>query len=76
MKSVSTINPANMENIEQSIVKACASFIDLKVGVSLDHDVSLYFVSLLAFWACWATFKAKNNIRNTPASSASLTSKP
>ena len=37
MKSVSTINLAIMENVECSIVKAFASFIDLKVGVSLDH---------------------------------------
>jgi len=40
MKSVSAINPAIMEC---SIVKAHVSFIGLKVGVSLDHDVSLRF---------------------------------
>ena len=45
MKSNSTINLAITENTECSVVKACASFIDLKVGVSL---VSLRFVSLLA----------------------------
>ena len=47
-----------------------AIFIDLKVGVSLDHGVLLCFVSLIALRTCWATFKAKNNIRITPASSA------
>jgi len=31
------------------IVKAPALFIDLKVGVLLDHDVSLLFVLFLAF---------------------------
>ena len=39
------------------------------VGVSLD-DVSLQFVSLLAFRTCWETFQAENNVRSTPASSA------
>ena len=48
MKSISTINSAITENTECSIVKMCASFIDLKVGVSLDHDVSLCFILLLA----------------------------
>ena len=51
MKSVSTINLAIMENAECSVVKACASFIDLKVGVSLDHC----FVLLLALGTYWAT---------------------
>jgi len=37
MKSILTINPAITENTERSIIKAHASFIDLKVGVSLDH---------------------------------------
>ena len=36
MKSISTINPAVMENTECSIVKARTSFIDFKVGVLLD----------------------------------------
>jgi len=35
MKSISTINPAITENTKYSIVKVCASFINLKVGVSL-----------------------------------------
>jgi len=39
MKSISTINPAITENMECSIIKVYASFIDLKVCVSLDHDV-------------------------------------
>ena len=43
---------------------------DLKVGVSLDHGVSLHFVSLLALLTCWATFQAKNNVRSAPASTA------
>jgi len=33
MKSISTINPAITENMEGLIVKVCASFIDLKLGV-------------------------------------------
>jgi len=37
MKSISTINPAITENMEYSIVEACAPFISLKLGVSLDH---------------------------------------
>jgi len=36
MKSISTINPAITENAECSIAKVLASFINLKVGVSLD----------------------------------------
>ena len=47
MKSISTINLAIMENTECSITEACDSSIDLKVGVLLDHGVSLHFVSLL-----------------------------
>ena len=67
MKSISAINPAITEN---TIIKACTSFIDLKVGVSLYHGVSLCFVSLLALRTCWATFQAKNNVRSATASSA------
>ena len=70
MKSISTINPAIIENMEWSIVEVCASFINLKVGTSLDHGVSLCFISLLAFRACWATFQAENNVRGASASSA------
>ena len=36
-KSISTINPAITENKECSIVNVRASFISLKVGVSLDY---------------------------------------
>ena len=50
--------------------KAHAIFINLKVDVSLDHDVLLHFISFIALRTCWATFKVKNNIRSTPASSA------
>ena len=63
-KSISTINPAIMENKECLIVKAHTSFINLKVDVSLDHVVSLHFVSLLALPTCWATFQTKNNGRS------------
>jgi len=58
MKSISTINPAIMENTERLIVKTCASFFDLKVVVLLDHNVPLHFISLLAFCTCWAAFQA------------------
>jgi len=37
--------------------------------VSLNHGVSLRFVSLPALWALWATFQAKN-VRNASASTA------
>jgi len=40
MKSISTINPTITENTECLIGNARASFIDLKVCVSLDHDVT------------------------------------
>jgi len=80
MKSISIINPAITENTECLIVKAHASFIDLKVDVSLNHGASLSFILLLAFRACWATFQAKNNIRSAPACQLctypSLTLKP
>jgi len=49
MKSISTINPVITQNTEYSIVKVHSSFIDLKLGVLLDHGVSLCFVLLLAF---------------------------
>ena len=67
MKSISTINPANMENMECLIIKARASSINLKVGVSLNRGASLRFVSLLALQTCWATIESKNM---PPASSA------
>ena len=50
--------------------KSTRLFIDLKVGVSLDHGVLLSFVSLLALQTRWATFQAKNNVKSAPASSA------
>ena len=70
MKSILTINPAITENTECLIIKARASSINLKVGLSLNHGVSLLFVLHLAFQKCWATFQAKNSIRNAPASIA------
>ena len=48
MKSISSFNLAITENMECLIVKGHASFINLKVGVSFDHGVSLCFVSFLA----------------------------
>ena len=59
MKSISTINATIMENTECLIVKARASFFSLKVGVSLDHSVSLRFVLLLGFQTYWVMFQAK-----------------
>jgi len=67
MKSISTINPENMECL---IVQVRASCIDLKVGVTLNHGVSLRFVLRLALGTCWTTFLAENNVRSVPASSA------
>ena len=54
MKSISTINPAITENTECLIIKACASFVNLKVGVLFDHGVSLiiHFVSVLTLQKC------------------------
>ena len=49
LKSIFTINPAITENTECLIVKGHTSFIDKKVGVSLNYGVSLRFASLLAF---------------------------
>ena len=70
--SISTIKPAIMGNMERSIVKTRASFFDLKVGLSLDHDASLRFVTLLALQTCWEPFQVMNNIRSAPASSAHI----
>ena len=64
MKSISTINPAITEDTERLIDKEHALFIDLKVGVSLDNDVSLHFALV------WAIFQAENYVRSAPASSA------
>jgi len=49
--------------------KSTRRFINLKVGVSLNHGVLLSFISLLALQTCWATFQAKNNVKSAPASS-------
>ena len=72
--SMKSISPAIMQNKESPIVEAHPLFIDLKVGVSLDHGVSLYFVLLLALG------QRSKQIRSAPASSAltlvSLTLKP
>ena len=45
MENISTINPAITENTECLIVEVRTSFIDLKVGVSLD----LYHYTLFHF---------------------------
>ena len=67
MKSISTINPAITQSMEYLIIDVRASFIELNVGVSFDHDVSLCFVLLLALRTCWATSQAQNNVRSAPA---------
>jgi len=67
MKIISTINPAIMKNKKRLIIKAHASFIDLKVGVSLNHGASLCFVLLLAFGQ---HSKQRINVRSAPANSA------
>ena len=46
MKSISTINPSVKENMDGTIVKAYAPVIDIQVGVSHLHSVSLHFVLL------------------------------
>ena len=43
MKSISTINPAIMENTDGTIVKAHAPGIDTKVGASPYHYALCYF---------------------------------
>ena len=63
MKSISTINPAITENTECLIIEACTLVINLKVGVSLYHGVSLPFVLLPALGILWVTFQAKNNVK-------------
>jgi len=70
MKSNSTINSETKENIECLIMKVYTSFINLKVGVSLDNGAPIHFASLLAFLTLLATFQAKKNVRSVPASSA------
>ena len=40
MESISTIKPTITENTECSIVKACVTFIDLMIGLLLDHEAS------------------------------------
>ena len=40
-KSISTINLANTENTEHSIVKVHAPIVNLKMGGSLDHDCNI-----------------------------------
>jgi len=69
MKSISTINPAITEYRECLIIKEYAGLIDLKVGVSLDHDVSLHFVSLPVL----QTFSLFHNVRSAYPSHNLLT---
>jgi len=70
MKSIFTINLAIMKIWNVRLLKCMPHLLILKVGVSLDHGVSLCFVSLLALHMRWAIFQAKNTIKNSPASSA------
>jgi len=49
VKSISTIKLAIMENMECTIIKVHTTVIDIKVGASPKHGVSLRFVSLPAF---------------------------
>jgi len=42
----------------------------LKVGVSLDHGVTLHFVLLPVLWTLRATIQAKNTVRSASASTA------
>ena len=46
---MSTINPVITTNRECLIIEACVSFINLKVGISLNYGILLCFVSFLAF---------------------------
>jgi len=48
MKSISTIKPAITENTEYTIIKVYAPVVDIEVGVSPYHVVSICFISLLA----------------------------
>ena len=64
MKSIPTIDPVVTENTACLIIEARTSFINLKVGISLNHGVSLRFVSHLALRTYWATFQVKNNVRS------------
>ena len=63
MKSISTINPAITENTEYLIVTVCATFIDLKVGVLLNHGVSLCCASPPSLRMSWVTFQTKNSVK-------------
>ena len=58
MKSVSTIKPAIMENTEYLIGEVHASFINLKVGISLDH---VYHYALFHYTGC------SNTLGNIPS---------
>ena len=70
MESISTSNLAIMENTEHLIFNVCTPIINLKMGVSLDHCVSLLFVSVPALQTFWLTFQSKNNVRSALASTA------
>ena len=66
VKSISTINPAIMENTDCLIVKTCISFINLKMHGCVAWSWCINTLSSL--W--WVTFQAKDNVRSTPASFA------
>jgi len=72
LKSIPISNPAIMENMECSIISARAPVIDLKVEVSVGHDVSLFFQLLRTHWV---TFQAYKSVRSTSARTAFIYSK-
>ena len=74
MKSISTINPAIMENMDGTIVKARAPVINIKVGVPV--ALTRCIITLCFAPRCftprssnvWLPFQAKNNVASAPAS--------
>ena len=71
MKSISTVNPAIMENTECTIVEVCAPIIDKKSGLSTALAgciIMLRFASSSS--NIWLTFQAKSNVRTAPACTA------
>ena len=48
----------------------CMPSYRLKLGESLDQDVSQCFVSLVALQTFYVTFQAKNNVISAPASTS------
>jgi len=66
MKSISTINPTIMENMECIIAKARPSYWYKSGCVALTRSIIiLHFASSSS--NIWLTFQAKNNVRSAPA---------